>query len=164
MKARLKSARIAALPVVPTIAASCLLAAVTTLVAAPVFAEGSVTILHTNDFHSRVEPISKYDSPCSAEDNTAGECFGGYARLVTAITEARTRNPDALLFDGGDQFQGSLFYTYYKGKVAAEIMNELEYDGMTVGNYEFDDGPEVSSSKEENDFSVVKMLLESFIF
>jgi len=97
--------------------------------------------LHTNDFHSKVEPISKYDSPCSAEDNAAGECFGGYARLVTAIEEARERNPDALLFDGGDQFQGSLFYIYYKGKVAAEIMNKLGYDGMTVGNHEFDDGP-----------------------
>ncbi len=143
MKARLKSARIAALPVVPSIAVSCLLAAAASFATAPVFAEDSVTILHTNDFHSRVEPISKYDSPCSAEDNTAGECFGGYARLVTAIAEARTRNPDALLFDGGDQFQGSLFYTYYKGKVAAEIMNTLQYDGMTVGNHEFDDGPVV---------------------
>jgi len=109
-------------------------------------AQSTVTILHTNDFHSRVEPISKYDSPCSAEDNAAGECFGGYARLVTAIEEARERNPDALLFDGGDQFQGSLFYTYYKGKVAAEIMNRLNYDGMTVGNHEFDDGPKVLRS------------------
>lgn len=107
------------------------------------FADSSITILHTNDFHSKVEPISKYDSPCSAEDNAAGECFGGYARLVTAVEEARARNPDALLFSGGDQFQGSLFYTYYKGKVAAEIMNRLGYDGMTVGNHEFDDGPKV---------------------
>ncbi len=106
-------------------------------------AEDSVTILHTNDFHSKVEPITKYDSPCNAEDNAAGECFGGYARLVTAVEEARSRNPDALLFDGGDQFQGSLFYTYYKGAVAAEIMNKLGYDGMTVGNHEFDDGPAV---------------------
>lgn len=104
-------------------------------------AETSVTILHTNDFHSKVEPINKYDSPCSAEDNDAGECFGGYARLVTAIEEARERSPDALLFDGGDQFQGSLFYTRYKGRVAAEMMNNLGYDAMTVGNHEFDDGP-----------------------
>ena len=104
-------------------------------------AEDTITILHTNDFHSKVEPISKYDSPCSAEDNAAGECFGGYARLVTAIEEARARNPESFLFDGGDQFQGSLFYTYYKGRVAAEIMNNLQYDAMTVGNHEFDDGP-----------------------
>lgn len=111
--------------------------------ASAAMADTSMTILHTNDFHSRVEPVSKYDSGCSAEDNSEGKCFGGYARMVTAVAEARTRNPDALLVDGGDQFQGSLFYTYYKGEVAAEIMNNLKYDGMTVGNHEFDDGPEV---------------------
>ena len=113
------------------------------MVSTSVGADTSLTILHTNDFHSRVEPISKYDSGCSAEDNAEGKCFGGYARLVSAVAEARSRNPDALLVDGGDQFQGSLFYTYYKGKVAAEIMNNLAYDGMTVGNHEFDDGPQV---------------------
>ena len=48
-----------------------------------------------------------------------------------------------MLFDGGDQFQGTLFYTYYKGKLAAEMMNQMGYDAMTVGNHEFDDGPEV---------------------
>ena len=105
-------------------------------------ADDTVTILHTNDFHSRIEPISKYDSPCSVEDDEAGECFGGWARLASAIAEARERDPDALLLDGGDQFQGSLFYTRYKGEVAAEMMNALDYDAMTVGNHEFDDGPE----------------------
>lgn len=126
------------------------------LIGSVAHAETSVTILHTNDFHSRVEPVSKYDSVCSAEDNTAGECFGGYARLVSAVEAARERNPDALLVDGGDQFQGSLFYTYYKGKVAAEIMNTLAYDGMTVGNHEFDDGPEVLRGFMESvDFPVV---------
>jgi 5'-nucleotidase/UDP-sugar diphosphatase len=106
-------------------------------------ADYSLTILHTNDFHARFEPISKYDGPCSAEDNTAGECFGGTARLVNAIKDAKARTNNYILVDGGDQFQGSLFYTYYKGKMAAEMMNMLGYDGMTVGNHEFDDGPEV---------------------
>jgi 5'-nucleotidase len=106
-------------------------------------ADYSLTILHTNDFHARFEPVSKYDSGCGAEDNAAGDCFGGTARLVTAITDARARSDNAILVDGGDQFQGTLFYTYYKGKLAAEMMNKLGYDGMTVGNHEFDDGPEV---------------------
>ncbi|MFA3918289.1 bifunctional metallophosphatase/5'-nucleotidase [Ruegeria hyattellae] len=106
-------------------------------------ADYELTILHTNDFHSRFEPISKYDSGCDPEDNAAGECFGGSARLVTAISEARARAGNSILVDGGDQFQGSLFYTYYKGKVAAEMMNKQGYDAMTVGNHEFDDGPEV---------------------
>ncbi|RYH07935.1 bifunctional UDP-sugar hydrolase/5'-nucleotidase [Tropicimonas sp. IMCC6043] len=106
-------------------------------------ADYTLTILHTNDFHSRFEPISKYDSGCSAEDNAEGKCFGGSARLVTAVEEARARAENPVLFDGGDQFQGTLYYTYYKGKMAAEFMNKLGYDAMTVGNHEFDDGPEV---------------------
>ena len=106
-------------------------------------ADYSLTILHTNDFHARFEPISKYDSGCGAEDNAEGKCFGGSARLVTAVAEARARTNNSILVDGGDQFQGTLFYTYYKGKLAAEMMNKLGYDAMTVGNHEFDDGPEV---------------------
>ena len=106
-------------------------------------ADYTLTILHTNDFHARFEPISKYDSGCGAEDNAEGKCFGGSARLVTAVEEARKRTNNAILVDGGDQFQGTLFYTYYKGKVAAEMMNKMGYDAMTVGNHEFDDGPEV---------------------
>lgn len=106
-------------------------------------ADYSLTILHTNDFHARFEPISRFDSGCSAEDNAEGKCFGGTARLVTAIADARARTNNSILVDGGDQFQGTLFYTYYKGAAAAEFMNQLGYDGMTVGNHEFDDGPEV---------------------
>ncbi|PJE33184.1 Trifunctional nucleotide phosphoesterase protein YfkN precursor [Pseudooceanicola marinus] len=113
------------------------------LSAGTAMADYSLTILHTNDFHARFEPISKYDSGCSAEDNDAGECFGGSARLVTAVEEARARAENSILVDGGDQFQGTLFYTYYKGKLAAEMMNKMGYDAMTVGNHEFDDGPEV---------------------
>ncbi|TMV09654.1 multifunctional 2',3'-cyclic-nucleotide 2'-phosphodiesterase/5'-nucleotidase/3'-nucleotidase [Ruegeria sediminis] len=106
-------------------------------------ADYKLTILHTNDFHSRFEPINKYDSGCEDDDKAEGKCFGGTARLVTAVEEARGRAENSILVDGGDQFQGSLFYTYYKGKVAAEFMNKLGYDAMTVGNHEFDDGPEV---------------------
>ncbi|MFZ3581161.1 bifunctional metallophosphatase/5'-nucleotidase [Loktanella sp. DJP18] len=113
------------------------------LTAGAASADYSLTILHTNDFHDRFEPISAYDGPCAAEDNTAGECFGGSARLVTALEEARARSNNTILVDGGDQFQGTLFYTQYKGTMTAEFMNKLGYDAMTVGNHEFDDGPEV---------------------
>ncbi|MDE4131548.1 bifunctional metallophosphatase/5'-nucleotidase [Phaeobacter sp. QD34_3] len=117
--------------------------AVLGLTAGMAAADYKLTILHTNDFHSRFEPISKYDSGCREGDNAEGKCFGGSARLVSAIAEARSRTNNSILVDGGDQFQGSLFYTYYKGKAAAEMMNKMGYDGMTVGNHEFDDGPEV---------------------
>lgn len=113
------------------------------MIAGMAAADYSLTILHTNDFHARFEPISRFDSGCSAEDNDAGECFGGTARLITAVDAARARSNNSILVDGGDQFQGTLFYTYYKGAMAAEFMNQLGYDGMTVGNHEFDDGPEV---------------------
>ncbi|TNF19558.1 MAG: multifunctional 2',3'-cyclic-nucleotide 2'-phosphodiesterase/5'-nucleotidase/3'-nucleotidase [Rhodobacteraceae bacterium] len=118
-------------------------AAVLALSAGVASAEYSLTILHTNDFHARFEPVSKYDGPCSAEDDAAGECFGSSARLMTAINAAKARSNNWILVDGGDQFQGSLFYTYYKGKLAAEMMNQMGYTAMTVGNHEFDDGPEV---------------------
>ncbi|RYH03578.1 multifunctional 2',3'-cyclic-nucleotide 2'-phosphodiesterase/5'-nucleotidase/3'-nucleotidase [Salipiger sp. IMCC34102] len=106
-------------------------------------ADYSLTILHTNDFHDRFEPINAYDSTCPAEDNEAGECFGGIARMVTAITDAREAAAgDVLLLDAGDQFQGSLFFTRYGGELAAEFMTQLDYDAMAVGNHEFDNGPE----------------------
>ncbi len=116
------------------------------LMASTASADYNLTILHTNDFHDRHEPISRFDGPCSAEDNAAGECFGGTARLVTAVAEARSRSNNSILVDGGDQFQGTLFYTQYKGTMTAEFMNLLGYDAMTVGNHEFDDGPEVLSA------------------
>ncbi|MFS4582986.1 bifunctional metallophosphatase/5'-nucleotidase [Phaeobacter sp. C3_T13_0] len=106
-------------------------------------ADYKLTILHTNDFHDRFDPISKYDGPCSAEDNTEGKCFGGIARMITAIDAARARAGDnQLLLDAGDWFQGSLYYTQYGGAMVAEFMTQLEYDAMAVGNHEFDDGPE----------------------
>ncbi len=120
-----------------------LLAGALGLCAGSAFADYQLTILHTNDFHARFEPISKYDSGCSADSNAEGKCFGGSARLKTAIDAARARSANSILVDGGDQFQGTLFYTYYKGKFAAEMMTGLGYEAMTVGNHEFDDGPEV---------------------
>ena len=103
--------------------------------ATPAAADFTLTILHTNDFHSRIEPINKYDSACAAKDAAADKCFGGSARLITAIRARRAAAKNALLVDGGDQFQGSLFYSYYKGKAAAEMMNALGYDAMTGGNH-----------------------------
>lgn len=87
-------------------------AAALAMAASSAAADFNLTVLHTNDFHSRFEPISKYDSGCSSEDNMEGKCFGGSARLVTAINEARARAENPVLLDGGDQFQGTLFYTY----------------------------------------------------
>jgi 5'-nucleotidase len=105
-------------------------------------ADYTVTILHTNDLHSRLEPINRFDSGCNEEDNAEGKCFGGSARLITALSAARERLENPLLVDAGDQFQGSLFYSFYLGQVAAEMMNKMGYQAMTVGNHEFNHGPE----------------------
>jgi len=109
-------------------------------------ADYTLHVLHINDLHSRIEPINRFDSTCSAEDNEAGECFGGVARLHTKINELRdqiaSEGGNVIVVDAGDQFQGSLMYTTYKGAAEAEFMNMIGFDAMVVGNHEFDDGPE----------------------
>lgn len=110
------------------------------------FADYELNILHINDLHSRIESINQYDSTCSAEEEEKNECFGGVARVKTAIDAHRKVFADAganvLVLDAGDQFQGSLFYTTYKSEAVAEFMNGIGFDAMAVGNHEFDDGPE----------------------
>ena len=110
--------------------------------AAPSFADYTLNILHINDWHSRIESNNKYESTCSAEEEGKGECIGGAARLVTAINDRRKalEGENVLLLNGGDNFQGSLFYTTYKGAAEAEFLNQMKFDAMTVGNHEFDDG------------------------
>ncbi|PWJ83821.1 5'-nucleotidase [Pseudaminobacter salicylatoxidans] len=106
------------------------------------FADYTLHILHINDWHSRIESNNKYESTCSAEEEAKDECIGGAARLVTAIAQERKKleGENVLLLNGGDNFQGSLFYTTYKGQAEAEFLNQMKFDAMTVGNHEFDDG------------------------
>ncbi|WP_417308239.1 bifunctional metallophosphatase/5'-nucleotidase [Devosia sp.] len=108
-------------------------------------AEFTLNILHFNDFHSRFQPITGSGSDCSAEDDAAGECFGGIARLKTGIDTARADAGDdanIVLLSAGDEFQGSLFYTQYKSEIIADFLNDLDIDVAATGNHEFDDGPE----------------------
>jgi 5'-nucleotidase len=109
-------------------------------------AEYTLHVVHINDFHSRIEAISGSDSTCSAEDAAENKCFGGVARVATKIKELRDQitaeGGNVIVLDAGDQFQGSLFYTTYKGEAEAEFMEKIGFDAMAVGNHEFDDGPE----------------------
>ncbi|PLW78402.1 bifunctional metallophosphatase/5'-nucleotidase [Cohaesibacter celericrescens] len=109
-------------------------------------ADYSLNILHINDLHSRIESINKYDSTCNAKGEEEGKCFGGVARVKSMLDQRRAALKDAgknvLTIDAGDQFQGSLFYSTYKGAAAVEFMNGIGFDVMAVGNHEFDDGPQ----------------------
>lgn len=105
-----------------------------------------LNVLHTNDFHSRMEPINRTDATCDAETEAKGECVAGVARLAAKVKELRAQiaaeGGNVILLDAGDQYQGSLYYTTYKGDDTIEMMNAIGYDAMALGNHEFDDGPE----------------------
>uniref|UniRef100_A0A3Q1ILY3 5'-nucleotidase n=1 Tax=Anabas testudineus TaxID=64144 RepID=A0A3Q1ILY3_ANATE len=95
-----------------------------------------LTLLHTNDNHARIEETSEDSSKCPA----GGRCFAGVARRFTKVSEIRRREKNVLLLDAGDQFQGTVWFNYYKGAEAAHFMNKLGYDVMAFGNHEFDNG------------------------
>ncbi|MFP4569306.1 bifunctional metallophosphatase/5'-nucleotidase [Rhodosalinus sp.] len=118
-------------------------AAALALIPAMAAADYTLHILHINDLHSRIEPISRFDSTCPPEDDAAGECFGGVARLKTLIDQKRAElaGENVIVLDAGDQFQGSLFFTTYQGQAAAEFMAMIGFDAMTLGNHEFNLGP-----------------------
>ena len=97
-------------------------------------AQKQIVILHTNDTHSTIEPVSKF----SKVKEAAGKA--GCVRRATMVKQLREQNPDILLFDSGDYSQGSTFYTMYKGDVEVGLMNIMGYDAATIGNHEFDFG------------------------
>ncbi len=103
----------------------------------------TLRILHVNDFHSRLEPINRFDSACGAQDAAEGKCFGGAARLATAVREARAgSNLPTIFLNAGDNYQGSLFFTYHRGLAEALAFNAVGLDAMVLGNHEFNNGPE----------------------
>ncbi|MEJ1285627.1 5' nucleotidase ecto [Cricetulus griseus] len=97
-----------------------------------------LTILHTNDVHSRLEQTSEDSTKCL----NASQCVGGVARLYTKVQQIRREEPNVLLLDAGDQYQGTIWFTVYKGLEVAHFMNTLRYDAMALGNHEFDNGVE----------------------
>lgn len=92
----------------------------------------SLTILHTNDVHSRLDPF-----PMDGGRN-AGR--GGVARRATLIRQIRQEQKNVLLFDAGDIFQGTPYFNLYKGEPEILAMNRLGYDAGTIGNHDFDGG------------------------
>ncbi|XP_056436708.1 snake venom 5'-nucleotidase-like [Gadus chalcogrammus] len=98
-----------------------------------------LVLLHTNDVHARMEPTSSESGKCAP---AKAPCFAGVARRSWQVNEIRNREKNVLLLDAGDQFQGSVWFNFYKGAEAAFFMNRLRYDAMALGNHEFDNGVE----------------------
>ncbi len=120
-----------------------------------------LTILHTNDIHARLSEFNSFGNPCSPEESKQQVCFGGVARQATAIKRIRENEKNVLLLDAGDQFQGTLFYTTFKGAPFAQFMNQLGYNAMTIGNHEFDDGPaELSDFIHALDFPILSVNID----
>lgn len=98
------------------------------------FAQTSITLLHTGDTHSCIEPISKND----IKPEQAGKA--GYLRRAALADSLRRDTPELLLLDCGDFSQGSAYYSLYKGEVEVKLMNMMRYDACAIGNHEFDNG------------------------
>ena len=93
-----------------------------------------LTVLHTNDQHSRIEP---FDSSYSRNPNQ-----GGFARRATLIQQIRSQEKNVLLLDAGDIFQGTPYFNFYGGELEFKLMSMMGYDAATMGNHDFDNGLE----------------------
>jgi 5'-nucleotidase len=94
--------------------------------------ETLITIIHTNDVHSQIEPLPTNDPQYPGK--------GGVARRATLVKRVRKENPNTLLIDAGDAFQGTPYFHFYKGEVEYKAMSQIGYDVGTLGNHEFDNG------------------------
>ncbi|MBT8221465.1 MAG: metallophosphatase [Bacteroidia bacterium] len=93
-----------------------------------------ITILHTNDVHSRIEPFPN--------DGSRKSGLGGTARRATLIEQVRAEEEHVLLLDAGDIFQGTPYFNFYGGELEFKLMSEMRYDAATIGNHDFDAGIE----------------------
>ncbi len=93
-----------------------------------------ITILHTNDVHSHIEPFDPSDAKFPNQ--------GGVARRYTLINNIRKENPNTLLLDAGDIFQGTPYFNFYGGELEFKLMSKMGYDAATIGNHDFDNGIE----------------------
>lgn len=113
-----------------------------------------LTVLHTNDVHANWGGLNARSRICyQAQCDVDAGGLGGVVRMDRAVRAIRASlaQPNQapsplLLLDAGDQFQGTLFYKEYKDTIVAEVLNALNYDAVTPGNHEFDNGCEAFSS------------------
>ncbi len=93
-----------------------------------------ITILHTNDTHSHIDPFPA--------DHTRNPNKAGVAKRATLIQQIRNENPNTLLLDAGDIFQGTPYFNFFGGELEFKLMSMLKYDVATIGNHDFDNSIE----------------------
>lgn len=91
-----------------------------------------VSILHTNDVHSRVDPFPM--------DGSRNEGLGGAAKRASLLKKIRAKESNTLLLDAGDIFQGTPYFNFYGGELEIKLMSQMKYDAGTIGNHDFDGG------------------------
>ena len=91
-----------------------------------------ITILHSNDVHSQIEPF-----PVN-HDKFPNR--GGFAKRACIFDGIRSVNPNTLIFDAGDIFQGTPYFNFFQGELELKLMKEMGYNAATIGNHEFDAG------------------------
>lgn len=107
-----------------------------------------LTILYTNDQHSRIEPFPSNDPKYPDQ--------GGFARRAALIKKIRSEEPNVLLLDAGDIFQGTPYFNYYAGELEYKLMSQMGYDAVTLGNHDFDLGVDnISKQMPHANFSFV---------
>ena len=107
-----------------------------------------ITILHTNDVHSQIEPFP-------ANHNLYPN-KGGFARRASLFNEIININPNTLIFDAGDIFQGTPYFNFFQGDLELSLMKKMGYNAATIGNHEFDAGLKILKQNIiKNDFQFI---------
>ncbi|XP_049522863.1 apyrase-like isoform X2 [Dermacentor silvarum] len=101
----------------------------------------NMTILHTNDIHSRILESTKRGVQCNDRQRNKSECYGGVARIANEVRKLKNLTQNPLFLNAGDFFQGTLWYSILKYNIVAAVMANMSYDTVCLGNHEFDDGP-----------------------
>ncbi|XP_037522277.1 5'-nucleotidase-like [Rhipicephalus sanguineus] len=101
----------------------------------------NMTILHTNDIHSRILESTKRGVQCNDDDRNKSKCFGGVARIKNVVRMLKNTTQNPLFLNAGDFFQGTLWYSILKYNIVSAVMANMSYDTVCLGNHEFDDGP-----------------------
>lgn len=122
-----------------------------------------ITVLHTNDVHSHIEPFASTHAKFANR--------GGVARRYAYINMVKKENPNTLILDAGDSFQGTPYFNFYGGELEFKLMSKMGYHASTIGNHEFDNGIEnIAAQLQHAEFSMLnanydfsKTILEGLI-